>query len=308
MKTIAQKTGFVARARGAVLGWVILAGGCASTWEDKIASLQLRVEAAETQLKTQSGDVSSVRGTMDELRTELDSVRAAMEQLEEALERRAFGIAPTGTLFSADAEGKRLDPEKIRKAQEIAGRLSDPQADRRSLLAELLPLRSAAIAVLAERSLYANDLGSRTSAAEMLSDFPTPEVTAYLVRLIEADETRVGAMKLLRDYGTPSALPFIVPFLEAKEEAVRFAAALATVKLRDKRAIPVLIEYLASTDEATRTVAFDALRRATSQTFDYRSYGSGFEDKQEREKAIQEWIAWWKQTEKNFNFSSLQRE
>ncbi|MCE9636234.1 MAG: HEAT repeat domain-containing protein [Planctomycetes bacterium] len=102
------------------------------------------------------------------------------------------------------------------------------------------------------------------------------------------------ALVSLGKTGDPGAIPTLLKVLDkAKDWRLRGAALVGLGHVRQKAAIPVLIDALANKDPNLRAVAFEFLRRFTSESIVARQ---------------DLWKAWWKKAEPSFGFRDFAEE
>ena len=123
-------------------------------------------------------------------------------------------------------------------------------------------------------------------------------IAPQLLDALKKPQTQLSTIKILGNLGDPIAIPSLSNFLTDKSLDLRFYAADSLVKLKEKKAIPTLIDYLKGSDTAKSAIACDTLRQKTGQKLPFPFFGS----KEEREKSAAAWEQWWKEKGDRFEF------
>ena len=85
--------------------------------------------------------------------------------------------------------------------------------------------------------------------------------------------------------------------INSDDPAVRVRSIAKAAKLRDARAIPLLIDRLDDEDGAVRIAANEALKQITGKDFGYRD----FDPLYKRKQAVERWRNWLKSRNSNRN-------
>jgi HEAT repeat protein len=129
--------------------------------------------------------------------------------------------------------------------------LRDPDFSVRGTVVRSLAAlgRPSAIEVVRLEALAAPDASVRVDAANALRQFPGPETTATLARVLKDREVEVrqAAAWLLRDIAGPDAVPMLIEALTDEDARVRANLAETLGKLGDPRAVDALVRVLPHT-------------------------------------------------------------
>ncbi len=157
---------------------------------------------------------------------------------------------------------------------------------------------SAIVAPALMRMLSDTDITAKFRAEKALSFLDPKVVAAPLIDALKKPQSQLATIKILGNLGDPVAVPSLTGFLSHKSLDLRFYAADSLVKLKEKKAIPALIDYLKGSDTAKSAIAYDTLRQKTGQNLPFPFFGS----KEEREKYAAAWEQWWKEKGDRFEF------
>jgi HEAT repeat protein len=129
--------------------------------------------------------------------------------------------------------------------------LRDPDLSVRATVVRSLAAlaRPSAIEVVRLEALAALDASVRVVAVNALRQFPGPETTATLARVLKDREASVrqAAAWLLRDIAGPDAIPMLIEALTDEDAHVRANLAETLGKLGDPRAVDALVRVLPHT-------------------------------------------------------------
>lgn len=236
-----------------------------------------------------------------------EAERLAREKAE--AERQAQGVSSVtsvktpgdgtaGSSGSSTAGGPNIPPDATpeEKATLLLNTLrttSDVEA-----VARRMRDVSALVAPPLMKMLSDSDITAKFRAEKALSFLDPKVVTPLLIEQLRKPATQLATIKILGNLGDPAAASSLTSFLSHENRDLRFYAADSLVKLKDKRAIPYLIDYLKGSDTAKSAIAYDTLRQRTGQNIQFPFFGS----KEEREKYAAEWERWWKESGDRFEF------
>ncbi|MBI5365830.1 MAG: HEAT repeat domain-containing protein, partial [Planctomycetes bacterium] len=148
---------------------------------------------------------------------------------------------------------------------------------------------------------YLKDFPMRKAAEEALLALEPRETAPLLVAALRREtdaQAQVPIIRVLGKLDDNSAVPPLRDFLKSDQKDVRFYAADALVHLRAKEGIPVLIEFLKSSEETKGVIAYDTLKSATGYSFGYKYWGKP----EEKEEAARRWEEWWSNSGAAFQF------
>ncbi len=238
-------------------------------------------------------------------REKTDAERLAREKADaERLAREKAGATGDGTAVSTAKAGPTGTPPMQIPAdatpEEKAAYLTNQLRTTSDVEAVARQMRDVShiVAPALVKMLSDSDITAKFRAEKALSFLDPRVVTPLLQDHLKKPQTQLAAIKILGNLGDPQGTSSLAPFLSHENRDLRFYAADSLVKLKDKRAIPHLIEYLKGADTAKSAIAYDTLRQRTGQSFPFPFFGS----KEEREKYAGAWEQWWKEKGDKFEF------
>jgi HEAT repeat protein len=169
----------------------------------------------------------------------------------------------------------RIDPPTVRTTADLL-------IDRLTYDADPLVREEAAVGLGREKATEGVPALAK-AVDRALADKSGAEWAAGTCALVSLGKTR-----------DPGGLPTLKKALtEAKDWRLRASALVGIGWLRNKEAIPILIEHLASKEPIPRAVAFEFLRRLTSEEIPAKQDA---------------WKAWWKRNEPGYEFRDFKAE
>ncbi|MDP7035115.1 MAG: HEAT repeat domain-containing protein [Planctomycetota bacterium] len=136
---------------------------------------------------------------------------------------------------------------------------------------------------------------------ELLVEIRDPSVAPSLASLFSSRANSVVQLEILdalSTLGGDEVSETAHKGLQSEWSSVRLKSARILYDIEDTASIPVLIGFLEDRDILNRFTVFDALRRATGETFGYLPRGS----QSERRAAVTRWKAWWTDQGSTFRF------
>ena len=281
-------------------GLLLVAGGCnAPPRNDQVQGLEARlsdVDQKQTQRYQETKAYleereAKIRGLEDEVERLKKETNVLRFQVQTLLAARGGGD-PGAKVEVPDAVVSGLDA-----AQRIDQGLATLQAKdgkEEAVASDFQGLGPAAVDSLL-RELRASVRNRDSVYQEKLSKVLGRLNAAYVIPSVSPllDEASLGipAAKVLGQTGDAAAVPFLKKRLNDRDLNLKLAVAEALVALRCEEGIPVLIEALKSEQVEIRILAYDLLKRATGQTFDYKIYAVPAENA----KPIEDWQSWWRE-------------
>jgi HEAT repeat protein len=221
---------------------------------------------------------------MNKNQQELESLRFELGVLrKELFELRSPSISPE--LSQSERLAKYLQE------------LSNPQCDTNKLAFELRRFGKRAVIALLEL-LKKPDPDFRYRVEKTFSGLLTEDAIPLLVPYLNDTILRTSAARILGNLKDPSVVNYLSDSLTSEDESFVFTLAEALVKLKDKRGVPVLIEYLKKADAEKRAIAFQLLYKITGQTLDYKYYA----EMPEVTAGAKKWEEWWLKNASTFTF------
>lgn len=275
-KTLRVKIHPMSCALCALLGIILF--GCASACEIRYCNRHLtQLESQQVYLTKQVQElktaVEQIAQSVNGLKFDLDIMRKEVLRLGEHAGTGPFTSEPRAEVdkLTNQLRSETYTPEQIIKQAGQLGR----------------PAFMALIALLRDP-----DFKVRTRTETILSSgqLPIQELKPLLFEALKNTELRVSVVRILGNLKDQSVSPVLAEYINEKSPPeLNFVISESLVKLKDKRGIPRLIEYLKSEDAVQRAIAFDCLTKSTGLTFDYKPYAL----ESEREKAAKLWEGWW---------------
>lgn len=127
-------------------------------------------------------------------------------------------------------------------------------------------------------------------------DLAIPSLTE---RLPQGDlRTKANLLYVLGFTRTEESTAALVAHMNHKEDVVRYEAAAGLLNHGDTTAVPVLVDFLGSSDRRLRFKAIQILKQEIGQDFGYRFSA----DKESRQASIEQWRAWWNKQKKQLMY------
>lgn len=247
--------------------------------DSAITELNQRINVLETQLKENDKRLSQRELELESLRFEMGLLR------KELLEMKTPSLNP-----------EQSQTERLGK---LIQEISNPDCDTKRIAFELRDFgKRAAVALL--DALKNPDSAYRTRVEKTFSGLLSNDAAPFLTGALKDLSLRTSAARILGDLQDTSVLNELNNHLTVDNEDFVFAVAEAMVKLRDKRAVPTLIDYLKKTDLNKRAIAFNLLNKITGLTLDYKYYG----ESAEVNEGAKRWAEWWVKNAPSFIFPS----
>ena len=229
--------------------------------EQKITVLAKEVYDLTQRLGKQQKDMESLRFEMGVMRKEL-------------MELRSPSLSP--------------DQSQTERLSKLLLELANPSCDTNKLAFELRKFGKRAVLALVE-ALKRPDPDYRARVEQTFSGLLVEDATALLLPSLKDTALRISAAHILGNLKNYSVVDELSGYLSGDDEGFVFAVAEALVKLKDKRGVPVLIDFLRKPDPNKRAIAFNLLNKITGVVLDYKYYNDGAE----LLEGVKRWEEWW---------------
>lgn len=242
-------------------------------------------------------EINRLRTQNDYFNKENQELKTKMKDLEATLERLKFDL---GLVRKEVMDLKSGGPQPTRPEQvdKLIKDLANPESDIALVSEKLREYGRQSVVALVQR-LKDSDLDFVRRVEMALERMPPSDAVPILLEAVRQPEIRNSAARVLGMLNDRSAILPLAEYLKKGNDSdFVFTVAESLVRLKDRRGIPVLIENLKSDNSARRALSFDALSRATGQTFNYKPYLS----EEERIMAVQKWEEWWAKEGDKFDF------
>lgn len=238
--------------------------------ERKVTSLAKEIYDLSQRFSRQQKDMESLRFEMGVLRKEL-------------MEMRSPSLSP-----------EQSQTERLTK---LLQELVNPSCDTNKLAFELRKFGKRAVLALIE-ALKKPDSDYHTRVELVFSGLLVEDATPLLLPSLKDLSLRISAARILGNLKNYSVVDELSGYLAGDDEDFVFAVAEALIKLKDKRGVPVLIDFLRKSDPNKRAIAFNLLNRITGVTLDYKYYSN----ETELLNGTKRWEEWWLKNSPNFIF------
>lgn len=267
-----------------IMCYLFLVIGCASRRD--IHDCQKRLQRQESEQTKANEEIKKIITTTEQINQTLGELKFDINIMRKEL-----------LLLSEHAE---IEPV-VGSQTAVGALIKDLSSERYNLdqiVSRAIKLGKSSFVALV--SLLRNpDFKIRARAETVLNKLPPIEINPILSEAIKNPEIRVSIVRIIGNLDSYGGLAILVDYLDKEGSAeLDFVLAEALVKLRDKRGIPRIIDYLKNEDAVRRAIAFDCLTKASGFTFDYKPYASEFE----RKKAVKLWEGWWLKNGMVFEF------
>ena len=192
-----------------------------------------------------------------------------------------------------------MSPEQSQteRLTKLLQELTNPSCDANQLAFELRKFGKRAVLALVE-ALKKPDPDYRTRVEKTFSGLLVEDATPLLLPSLKDNALRISAAHILGNLKNYSVVDELSGYLSGDDEGFVFAVAEALVKLKDKRRVPVLIDFLKKPDPNKRAIAFNLLNKITGVILDYKYYSDGAE----LLEGAKRWEEWWLKNAPNFIF------
>jgi len=138
----------------------------------------------------------------------------------------------------------------------------------------------------------------RRNAAEDLGGYGDQRAVPYLIQHLSdtVGGVRFAIVEALGKMGDSRAVPALVQLLDDPSFGAYGPVIEALANMKSEQAIPYFIRFLRDGDPRIRGLAHNSLMVMTRQFIPFKSKGTD----EEREKAVQQWEAWWNQNYQTF--------
>lgn len=238
--------------------------------EQKIISFAKEVYDLTQRLGKQQKDMESLRFEMSVLRKEL-------------MELRSPSLSP-----------EQSQTERLTK---LLQELVNPSCDTNKLAFELRKFGKRAVLALIE-ALKKPDPDYHTRVEQVFSGLLVEDATPLLLPSLKDLSLRISAARILGNLKNYSVVDELSGYLSHDDDDFVFALAEALVKLKDKRGVPVLIDFLKKSDPNKRAIVFNLLNKITGVTLDYKYYS----ESPELIEGTKRWEEWWLKNSPTFMF------
>lgn len=236
------------------------------------------------QISSLQKELSNTNQNLVRREAELESIRFELGVLrKEILDLRSPSTSP-----------EQSQSERLNK---LIQELSNPLCDTNKLAFELRKFGKRATVALLE-VLKKPDIQYRSRVEKTFSGLLSEDTTSFLLPSLNDPILRISIARILGDLKDYSAANELSNYLNAENNDFLFVVAEALVKLKDKRGIPLLIEYLKKTDLNKRAIAYNLLNKISGLTMDYKYYGKPSEVLEGTKK----WEDWWIKNASSFIF------
>jgi hypothetical protein len=207
-----------------------------------------------------------------------------------------------------EAEGHK-DAEVARRASELRQRIEEKanpavQAAVARLLGARKPAGAAAVLInylpFATDPMVVEEICRVLPAVAMENDKPDPTLLKSLTDKLSLKRGAAGAALALARVN--AALPDVAKLLEDSEPAVRLRVGLALVQLKDKNAIPKLIDAMAHLTPEQLWPAEEILVRLAGEKAPTVSLGI---DGPSRQQCFVEWNKWWEANKNGIDLTKV---
>lgn len=233
----------------------------------------------------------------DSLKKELNEMTQQLNKREAELESIRFELAILRKelleLHSPSVSSEQSQSEQLAK---LIQELSDSSCDTNRLIFELRKFGKRAVLALLE-ALKKPDPDYRSKVEEIFSGLLTEDASSFLVLSLKDPGLRISAARILGNLKNYPVVNELNGYLTSDDEDFVFVVAEALVKLKDKRGMPVLIDYLKKPDPNKRVIAFNLIRKITGLTLDYKYY-----DETGLTAGAKKWEEWWIKNAPTFTF------
>lgn len=241
-----------------------------SELEQKITALAREIYDLNQRFSRQQKDMESLRFEMGVLRKEL-------------MEMRSPSLSP-----------EQSQTERLTK---LLQELVNPSCDTNKLAFELRKFGKRAVLALIE-ALKKPDSDYHTRVEQVFSGLLVEDATPLLLPSLKDLSLRISAARILGNLKNYSVVDELSGYLSGDDEDFVFAVAEALIKLKDKRGVSVLIDFLRKSDPNKRAIAFNLLNKITGVTLDYKYYSN----ETELINGTKRWEDWWLKNSPNFIF------
>ncbi|MBI5778197.1 MAG: HEAT repeat domain-containing protein [Planctomycetes bacterium] len=238
--------------------------------EQKIAVLAKEAYDLNQRFNKQQKDMESLRFEMGVLRKEL-------------MEMRSPSLSP-----------EQSQTERLTK---LLQELANPSCDTNKLAFELRKFGKRSVLALIE-ALKKPDPDYHTRVELVFSGLLVDDATPLLLPSLKDLSLRISAARILGNLKNYSVVDELSGYLSGDDDDFIFAVAEALVKLKDKRGVPVLIDFLKKSDPNKRAIAFSLLSKIAGVTLDYKYYSN----ESELSSGTKRWEEWWLKNSPTFMF------
>lgn len=267
-----------------IMCYLLLVIGCASSSD--LRDCQERLGRQESEQIKANEEIKKIITTTEQINQELDRLKFNIDIMRKEL------------LLLSEYAGIEPVVESQTDVRVLIKDLSSESYNLDQIVSRAIKLGKPSFVALI--SLLRNpDFKIRARAETVLNKLPPVEINPILSEAIKNPEIRVSIVRIIGNLNSYAGLAILTDYLgESISPEFDFVLAEALVKLKDKRGVPRLIDYLKNEDAVQRAIAFDCLTKASGFTFDYKPYASEFE----RKKAVELWEGWWLKNGMVFEF------
>jgi hypothetical protein len=228
-------------------------------------------------------EIDEIIQQLNKRETELESIKFELSLIrKELLEIKSPSISP-----------EQSDTERLDK---LIQELSASSCDMNRLTFELRKFGKRGAMALLE-ALKKPDSDYRSKVEKIFSGLLIEDASAILVLSLKDPRLRISTAKILGDLKDYYIVNELNEYLTSDDDDFTFTIAESLVKLKDKRGMPVLIEYLKKSDPNKRVIAFNLINKITGLTLDYKYY-----DEKELATGAKRWEEWWMKNAPTFTF------
>ncbi|MFH0888225.1 MAG: HEAT repeat domain-containing protein [Planctomycetota bacterium] len=266
-----------------LLGSIVLLSICSCSYGKQLS--QQKTISNELIEKT-----ASLKKELNEMTRQLNKREAELESIrfELAILRKEFSELRSPSISSDQSQSEQLT--------KLIQELSNSSYDINRLIFELRKFGKRAVLALLE-ALKKPDPDYRSKVEEIFSGLLSEDASSFLVLSLKEPVLRMSAARILGNLKNYSVVNELNEYLTSDDEDFVFVVAEALVKLKDKRGMPVLIDYLKKPDPNKRVIAFNLIRKITGLTLDYKYY-----DETGLAAGAKKWEEWWIKNAPTFTF------
>jgi len=251
--------------------------------------------------------------TLIQLSQKIQLLEKQMEESKQLLNRREtelesirfeLGLLRKELLFIRSPSAS-VDQSQSEQLSKLLQELSSPTCDTRKLAFELRKIGQRAVMALLD-ALKKPDLEYRDRVESTFSCLLITDASPFLIGALKDTALRISAARILgnlKDYTLINDLNNYLISNETDDDFLFFIAE-AMVKLKDKRGVPSLIEYLKKSDLTKRAIAYNLLNKITGLTMGYKYYA----EPNEVTEGARKWSDWWVKNAPAFVFPDEQIE
>ncbi|MEW6026988.1 MAG: HEAT repeat domain-containing protein [Planctomycetota bacterium] len=258
----------------------------------------LPVSCAGNQLKQQDMKIGELEQKITFLTKEISDLSQRFARQQKDMEALKFEM---GVLRKElmEIRSPSISPEQSQteRLNKLLQELANPSCDANKIAFELRKFGKRAVLALIE-ALKKPDPEYHTRVEQVFSGLLIEDATPLLLPSLKDLALRVSAARILGDIKNYSVVDELNGYLTGDDEDFVFAVAEALVKLKDKRGVPVLIDFLKKPDPNKRAIAFNLLNKITGVTLDYKYYSS----EPELINGAKRWEEWWIKNSPTFIF------